>query len=57
MLRLGADGAVDVYDGDGGAEVGFRQFAEHHKISISYKDCLFRKIIGISDGCPRLMRF
>lgn len=40
MLRLGADGAVNVYDGDGGAEIGFRQFAEHHKISICYKDCL-----------------
>lgn len=46
MLRLGADGAVDVYDGDGSAEVCFRQFAEHHKISISYKDCLCRKIMG-----------
>lgn len=46
MLRLGADGAVDVYDGDGSAEVRFRQFAEHHKISISYKDCLCRKIMG-----------
>ena len=31
-----ADGAVDVDDGNGGAEVSFRQFAEHHKISISY---------------------
>ena len=38
MLRLGANGSVDVDDGYGGAEVGFRQFAEHHKISISYKD-------------------